>query len=239
MDRFFTNGQIHEIGRGGQGIILANDDYPEYVIKESHVMGRCGMWNIEYKTLKDINTKFSGACPEVDVIKVHDFRVDGDKCFMLLDRIYRPDNTIGPAIQAYFGAADIQLLNKARGLYLGLKQLSKYLTESQIIEIVHCLGLTLSYLHYEIKYDATDVEYVLGHKYGETKNKIYMLDFDLVRPIEQYDKNTIMTLTRSLNSESYFPIPDTPYYDVFEKAYLRQAEELGHLNIAEKVIEDY
>lgn len=236
IQSFLNNGDIYELGRGGQGIILANDKYPQYVVKESNVAGRCGTWNLEYRTLKDINSKFEAICPEVAIIKAYEFFVEGEKCYIMLDRIYRPDNTLGPAIQTYFGSPDVTLLNKSRGLYLGLKQLAQYLSEQEIINIIDCLGKTISYFHYGLKYDGTDLEYILGHTYGEHQNRIYILDFDLVRPIDRYDNNTINTLHWSLDSESYYPKPDSEHYDIFKNAYWSQADHLGYLGPAEKVM---
>ena len=236
---FLNTGDIYELGRGGQGIILANDEFPEYVIKKSNVSGRCGSWNLEYRTLNDINSKYVPLCSQVELINVYEFLIDEDTCYMMLDRIYRPDNMEGPAIQTYFGSEDVKLLNKTRGLYLGLKQLSEYLSNTQIINTIRCLGQTISNFHYGLQYDLTDVEYLLGHKYNEPINRIYMLDFDLVRPIEKYDKFSADTLHWSLDSESYFPKPDTLYYDVFESAYLEEADRLGYLDFAETIIEQY
>ena len=239
IQEFLINGNIYELGRGGQGVILANDRYPQYVVKESNVAGRCGSWNLEYRTLKDINSKFRDVCPEAAIIKVYEFLIDGEKCYIMLDRIYRPDNNGGPAIQAYFGSPDVKLLNKSRGLYLGLKQLGDYLSEEKISNTIECLGRIISTLHYGLKYDGTDLEYILGHKYNEKQSRIYILDFDLVRPIENYDNNTINTLHWSLDSESYYPKPDGLYYDVFAEAYLDQADRLEMLEVARKVIKLY
>lgn len=239
IEQFLTNGTTYEIGRGGQGIILANDTYPNVVVKQSSVSGRCGSWNLEFKTLKDINSKFIPSCPEVDIIKVHEFLVQESICYIMMDRIYRPDNALAPAIQTYFGSPDVYLLNKARGLYVGLTQLRQYLSESEIVKMIACLGVVASFVHFGIQYDLTDVEYILGHRFAETTNKIYLLDFDLVHKVDDYTQRSLYNLSWAMNSESYYPKPDTPYYDVFESAYLEQAEALGMLPAAQQVMAMY
>lgn len=239
MIKTFLQGNLYEIGRGGTGIIYANDRYPNVVIKESDINIICGSWRREHQTIINIHKNYNQICENVDIIKSLDFIRENTKCYTMLERIYRPDNQLNKlAIQVYFGEDDYYSLVRGRGLYLGLKQIREWLTDNEIIETIKCLGKTIGFLHYRLRFDGIDVEYIFGHKFNES-NKVYLIDFDKVSYIEKYDDITIDNLYWSLDSESYFPKPDSLYYEEFKNSYISIAKTYRKESIANKVIERY
>ena len=171
---------------------------------------------------------------------------------MVLERVVKPyyDDSINDkysllSYQAHIGEPDPEsiILRPGRGIYIGINHIARILNMvGDEIQLVTALGRFIAFIHYGIKTDGQDMEYLLGINPKTNRTNIYIVDFDRVTLYDTLDnENVIEMFAWSLGSEPYFPDPDAQpeLYDVFSHEYLQIAKKFGYKNIAEKVLEEY
>ena len=168
-----------------------------------------------------------------------------------MDRIcpiltYQIDELNGKTAHALIGDCNLTTITSvgARGTLVGQSVLSKLI---DLPSTVKALGIFMSWMHYGMKYDGNDLEFVIGKKCNNDRIKIFVIDFGMVEKIESYTNTD--PLESSLNSVPYFPLnfnckenmDDLVKYsfqhliDIFRKRYV---EESGrYKEIAEQIYE--
>ncbi|CAH6420935.1 Hypothetical protein UVM_LOCUS285 [uncultured virus] len=242
-----------ELGRGGFGIVYALAQHPDLAVKVSSrnmATNSCRKWHKEYQLIRDFMQRIQAAIPnfrfpdDAEIVVPVWVRETEDECSMVMPRILPPDDS-GPTVQAQLGAPSVDLVQKARGRFVGLEQIERYWQRAgergDLAKAAFEIGTLMALLHYVGKNDAYDVELFLGHQYGDPKLKFFLADFDLSQPIDRYDDETIERMVWSLDAVPYFPRPeiDRELYDAFADGYARIADLNGLGNVAEAVLAAY
>ncbi len=242
------NKHIIELGRGGAGIVYRHEPNLKSVFKVSKVKTACRQWGKEFgilqlaqetliQTVPDFEKKFETVTINFPLDYVSQEK--NDRCVIELPGIFHPEKE-NFMIHPQFGVDDLDYHQKTRGHFLGIKQLkNKYLPDKLIEKYVFELGKVLSYLHFGAKNDGYDLEILLGTTYEDPTLKLFIVDFDLTENIDEYSKKTIKRMVWALDAVPYFPESDNALFIPFKKGYLEIANDLGLLEIAEKVLNEY
>jgi len=242
-----------EIGRGGFGTVYANEAYPGVAIKYSQSTVSCAAFGSEFEIAQRIQSaveQHGFTDPNVEVVKVlaevRDIRsLHADKtwCALVMHRVLRPRIEFGASnnmsYQAYIGEEGEARSYPGRGNYIGPELIAEVVAPVKLKRIATSLGRLMGFLHYYAKVGATDMEYILGTDATDDTARIFALDFDRVKPIENYRGNTVEDLQWSMSAEPYFPMPEHAIFSSFERAYIDMAASAGAKDVAEKVMEAY
>lgn len=248
------------IGRGGYGEVYTLPDHPELVIKISSMVSSCRQWSNEFakitKTRNLIqNNQIYQSLTCVKMIDVKGFSQENTRCYMIMERVFRPAegdcnaktlNTKSATLQAQFGVEDSNLIHKGRGQFIGLKQIRSYLQacpthhNATVETLCHELGLFIGLLHFVGMNDGYDIEVFLGREYVNPRLKLFVADFDLTEEIKEYNPSTIQRMILCLDSVPYFPSKDNPeLFALFSNAYRSIANLVGVVDVADQVLAEY
>lgn len=247
------------IGRGGAGIVYANDRIdPDVVIKVSKSQTTCASFGTDFKIASEIHRQMREFQYEnrlANVVQViaefPDISIEpGFKhCALVMQRVHRPlllpepESTL--AYQAYLGNDSIVRSVPGRGIYIGVEQIAPTIAPDTVEQLAEAMGSLVGFLHYGAMSDATDMEYLLGYTDSATRAiGVVAIDFDRVgfftpEQIESESAEVVERFYWSLDQEEYFPKPDSPLYDVFRDAYLREGTRFGFESLAQKVLDRY
>lgn len=241
-----------QVGRGGHGIVFLRPTDQNMVFKVSKQKGTCYEWDSEFKMITNIHKAFEKQKIEqlkyAEVIKVKDYAQNTDMCVFCMDYIqHTPD--VNMTIVPNFGKESINVEYNGRGLYLGLKEMRKYISPEEILIYAEQLGKIMGYLHYIAEVDGNDIEVIYGHKASDPdKNKLFVIDFDRVGTIDFakaktdafYRHEVINSMEWVLLAMPYFPVPNVgDLYPKFKTGYLSVAQMISNISIAEEVLSYY
>jgi hypothetical protein len=253
-----VDGSSYVIGKGGAGTVYANDRIdPNVVIKMSRIRESCKQCETDFKIAtriaeqtKKLGFQNSHACVvEVfsEIPEIHGS--DGFKrCALVQQRVFRPSGLPFSedvlSYHAYLGEPDWVKKHNDRGIYLGAKQIAEVIDPLPLVELAKAMGNLIGFLHYGVRCDAGDMEYLLGKTENREDSpiKVIAVDFDRMK---FYSKDQMTSdearrmFSWSIRQESYFPERDEEeLFPAFETAYLHQASRFGYLKVAEAVLED-
>jgi len=252
--QFYKSGT--QIGRGVYGKVMANDSIdPSVVVKYSESVRNCAEFKTEFEIASHIHEKMDElgfSDQHTDVVKVI-AEVTGittlesgkTMCALVMEKISRPNleygRENGMAYHAYFGfEPDENMKFKGRGNYIGLNNIRKIFTDVPTSDLIRSMAHLVAFLHYGANVTATDMEYIIGYSPDDTKPRIYAIDFNLVRKIDDMSINDVGDLEWSLSQEKYFPVSeDEENYNIFKDEYLNVANKYDKLRFAEEVIDAY
>ncbi len=245
----------YEIGRGGSGIVMANDAHPQWVIKTSKQAGPVATATriAEFKTICAIRTGLAAKTLGMQAHAV--FRIahvpylveeEQTTSMFVMERVMRPVNaptTSRLAMQAYMGKEENSGEREGRGDYVGLPVVLQALglTDEQRPLLMGELGRFVGAIHYGLGYDLSDVEYLVGHTHDDPTDRIYAVDFDRCSPVADWSarRKVVDQLSAPIWAEPYFPGKDSPaLFEAFSQGYLSSAANYGHKDVAEDVLED-
>lgn len=234
------NGKASIIGKGGYGIIYTSDSFPTLVLKISHARGRnCRTFVDEYKIIKDIERNSITKCnSRVSVLFSYYGLSSKDQCMFTSDYVRSP---IKYTVNAMLGETNMDKYFTGRGQFWGLNQLKRYLTYEELMLLINELGCNIARLHYLTKIDCYDIEIWFGKVGNQKKFRFFIGDFDLVKFITEYDKETIDNMAWAIDAVSYFPRKDVDIklFNIFVNSYIQTANNYGMIEIAKKVIDKY
>ena len=236
-----------ELGRGGYGTVFALNENPNFVVKISSKKSNCRAWSDEFRKIKNAmfqieNDPYYKKLKHVEILEPTEFLENEDGlCFMIMPRIYRPDNNVGPTLQALFGEKNTDVIYKGRGQFIGLKQIEDIIGERNVNKFVYELGIAMGLIHFVGKNDGYDVEVFLGVEYNSKKCKCYIADFDLTESVKTFDKETLERILWSLEAVQYFPLfSDRKLFDIFIKGYTEVGIESGiNSDILDCIVDEY
>jgi hypothetical protein len=253
-----VDGSGYVIGKGGAGTVYANDQIdPNIVIKMSRIRESCKQYETDFKIGEKIarrtkkhNFQNQHACVVEVFAEIPEIQgSDGFKrCALIQQRVFRPaglefsDDVL--SYHAYLGEPDWVKKHNDRGIYLGAKQIAMAIDPLPLVELAKAMGNLIGFLHYGVRCDAGDMEYLLGRSEDRDDSpiKVIAVDFDRVK---FYKKSQMASdearrmFSWSIRQESYFPEHDEEQlFPAFEAAYLHQASRFGYLKIAQAVLED-
>ena len=250
--KFYSSGEM--IGRGGFGRVYGNQAMdPNVAIKFSRNRESCADFEVEFKLASRIHTiqkQLNFVDENYELISVYadvpDVTLpdspDESHCAFVMQRVHKPTIEFGSdnrmSYQAYLGT-DENFTASGRGNYIGTNELRNLVGQEQLEALGYSAGRFLAFLHYGAKVDAGDMEYIIGHVAGSDKLKVYALDFDRVKKINDYTPATIKELEWSISAESYFPFPGDQLYPLFRKGYFQVSAQMGNAETAKRVIEIY
>jgi len=234
-----------ELGRGGYGIVYEKIDDPAIAIKVSNKTANnsCRIWSNEYSKIKEIvknieNHKSYKKLTMVELLNPINFHDSSSICYMLMPRVYRPDekrsrtnnssiikkNIDKPyyTLHTLFGKDTLRKHFLGRGEFIGLREIEEYLSKETIEQMAYQLGILLGLIHFVAKNDACDIEIYLGRDATSKKLKLFMGDFDKVSDIEDFKDYSIDHLVWCMESVEYFPKKEAnnELYQLFKNGYL-------------------
>lgn len=208
------------LGQGGHGIIYSMKGNLDLCIKESNKqkVDVTRQWRNEFDTIKTMIKKITqnNLCETLstkDYVRICtpvQFIETTAQCYMLIPRIFRPDNIKSNiTIQTCLGTDSDDRIIEGRGQIVGLEQVKEYFSEKDLTEAVRDIGSVIAAIQYIAKNDAYDIELVIGHEHsdelnadGVIKNRFYIIDFDLT---SIYEEPNFKRLADILEFVPYFP----------------------------------
>jgi hypothetical protein len=170
-----------ELGKGGFGTVYINKQDPGLCIKLSRKTSSCRSWSNEYTKIKKFMrsiVKYKGfkSFRMVHVVNPTKFVESPDACYMVLPRIFRPDGTTGPTMQAYLDEPSLKHIYPGRGEFIGLEQIRELIPEPDLERACFELGLLLGLIHFIGRNDAYDLEVYIGRERRKRKSRFYLSD---------------------------------------------------------------
>ena len=231
------------LGVGGYGTVITTEEYPDLALKISHDINTCYLWNNEYNLQKLIYETYNSKGKSVRVVKPLEFAyIEGDRCYILMQRVCPPFGDI--AIHALLGEIDRDDTDKERGRFVGQKFLKKYV---DLERVAVDLGIFLATVHFKLKLNGRDLEYILGQRCGtDKKHWISVIDFGMVT---EYSKEGAIS---SIDAMFYFPLRSTcEFYEctteqtkynailseLFATSYIDEAGQYGMGKEAAEIID--
>ena len=246
IDTFHTKLSRHDntlrmIGKGGAGTVYYDPTQPTVVFKVSNKAEVCREWRKEEKIYDQLN-RYSIDTPYIKLLRLNQFKVfEGNTgCILELSRVVNPlDPAADYTVQVQLGVNSLTYKNRARGLFLGVQELTEkgIIPGADLNEYVKQLAHVIARLQYEIKNDGFDIEVFAGKEDGRII--LYIGDFDLSTMITTYDKQAIDSMAWCLGAVPYFPTKEQSLYSIFKDSYLTTAETLGYRAVAEEVLLAY
>lgn len=247
IDTFYTKLTRHDdtlrmIGRGGAGTVYYDPTQATVVFKVSNKAEVCREWRKEEKIYDQLNLH-SIDTEYIKLLRLNRFKVFGANtgCILELTRVVNPlDPSADYTVQVQLGVNSLTYKNRARGLFLGVKELIEkgIIPNEDLGEYVKQLAHVIARLHYEIKNDGFDIEVFAGKEDGRTI--LYIGDFDLSTMITTYDNAAIDSMAWCFGAVPYFPTRDqSDLYSIFKNSYITTAETMGYREVAEKVLFNY
>lgn len=228
-----------EIGRGAAGAVyIIPETFPDDAFKISSDMGTCRNWQSEYKLTIAIQESMNIYVENVRFAKLKSYKSSDDYCVMQMQRIINPDNE-NYMIHTIFALPSRDLLVEKRGRSLGYAELLKYLSQEKIKSIFKDLGRFMAHMHLVAKLDGNDIELLLGRTNNDPELRIYVVDFDQIKPIINYSDESVRIVADNMGTIEYFPNSDVPDYEEFRDAYLRAGVKFGMKEEAEKIMTRY
>ncbi len=257
VEHFLTSGdgprpRPYEIGRGGSGIVMANDAWPQWAVKTSKHPGaaaaatRIAEFNAICAIRGGLATKTAGlhAHPYFRVAHVPYLVEDTVASAFVIERIVRPKNAPTESrlsMQAYMGTEANTGEREGRGDYVGLPVVLQMLGLESAALLMAELGRFVGAIQYGLGYDLGDVEYLIGHTHDDPRERIYLVDFDRCRLVDDWTDTSAVVeqLSSPLWAEPYFPSPaSADIFDAFSQGYLASAASFGRKDIAEAVLRE-
>lgn len=217
-----------EIGRGGFGVVYAMRRDPELCVKSSKQSVLCEQWGAEFKALRDVHAALAAdgryaALRSVRLVEPVAFERDAQHCYMVMPRVYRPDAAPGPTLQAQLGTDGGSEVHHGRGEFIGLAEIVNYVDLRALPAVARELGMLMGLIHYVGRHDAVDVELFLGVTDDDpTTVRFFVADFDMSKPITEFDGETIERMAWALSAVPYFPVGEAAnpaLADAFRSGY--------------------
>jgi len=251
------------VGKGGRGVIIINEENPNFVTKFAFNVASCNNLDDEFNAqLTAYNGWNSFEWPSkyginAKILKPTNFKsFNGDQCSIMMSRIFPPDSS-GLLWQLYLGGdrdlnMNVSDVNFIRGSYKGQNTLGKELNigNKELTFMAYLSGLLIGTVQYTSRLTGLDTELVLGKENRETEIlTMYLIDYDQswswssgIHPITQIpltERVIIKNLEWALSAEEYYPAPEDPLYSYFKVGYLEAAVMANLEDLANKVLERY
>lgn len=168
--------------------------------------------------------------------------------------MFREENCL---LRIYFGKQEVERLRGPKGLPilqnypLGQTRLSQALSKPEYLRALKMLAAAVAVLHFEVKCDARDIEFVFGgpdpnrHKKGRSEilfkffsqgtetdlspnSQMWLLDFNQVTSITLDETGMEKAVLGFVENDPYYPKPGQNQCDweVFKAEYMRVAGDL-------------
>ncbi len=233
------------LGEGGYGTVITTDDYPSLALKISKEINVCPEWTQEYDVQNMIYENYDSRGRTVRVARPLQFAyIEGKRCYILMQRVCSPENST-VAMHALLGEIDSDQTHEKRGRVVGQQLLGRYI---DLEAVAVDLGVFLGTVHFQLRLDGNDLEYILGKRCGADEvDRINVIDFGMVRDF------TMKGAINSILAMPYFPLLSTcEYYDctaeqadfnarlseLFAESYISEAEQYGKGDQAAEIVDD-
>lgn len=240
-----------QLGKGGFGEVYTHPDYLTYAVKKSNDTNVCAEWKREFAIQKEISQSFLDKYPSLLVkpIAPISFKSEDDICYIVMDRICPPSgdpsdlkNLTNRALHALVGNCSHIKHHVGRGIFIGRAQLKKYI---KVDEAAYDLATFIGFVHYALRRDGNDLEYIIGKDCKDGTIKIFVIDFGMVGDFGV--KNAALSIT----AVEYFPIGDECDFrectedvkneekrlgKIFWKRYISMAKEYGYEKEGKRVM---
>jgi len=261
------NSAAVRVGYGGQGEVWANPrDQPQWVVKRA----KQATSRAEFDTNCALRAGTLEAYQAPALVQVVHSPLLRDRA-MVMERIVHPavaSSLLGAvpgydphvALQAYLGVAEapettgVVRTIAGRGMYLTLDAVAALVVGERsqpALErtkrlLVADLATFIATVQYGLRYDGSDMEYLVGHTIADRQERLYCVDFDRVRAhgrneYETASRDLVDALARALDSEPYYPMAgDHPLATLFATRYVATAThyDAAYRTLAERVLED-
>jgi hypothetical protein len=238
---FMSPNNVKKIGTGVECNVYTNMDNLHLAVKKSlntyaakEADTQKYIRNELYNFYKDKNIlRFIGIPDVYNNVNIDDYS------YIMMDRVVpvRTDSEeweqySGMAIHSYLGHEEMGVKNINNGLSVGRNVIVK--SFKHIEKIDKYMGVFLAFLHYKLGYNGVGLKYIIGKTKGDSRDKIYVIDFGKIKKIECYEKEA-----RDINKDSfnkdYMPLKNK----VFRKAYAHEADVLGKGNDSLKALQNF
>ena len=156
-------------------------------------------------------------------------------------------------IRIYLGKRRPQARARSTVNMFGLRNFQMYVDDMERIGLdtgryATLMARTMALLHWEVKCDANDVEFVLGgarDNAGGRAVDLWMIDFNRVRAITMDAEGVRLATDAFMVNDRYYPRPldesamGQELWSIFETAYLDASDRLRVLNEVEGVTVDW
>ena len=229
--------------------VIRNGEYSYQEIAREYLHNAIPYLDSDIKTIIDI--------PEVYGFKFLPNAAEAKCCSYLMKRLMPLSNTT--AIQLTFNYERDHDTILPSGRYVGIDTLKSFgLTNTDISKINRAIASIFAVLHYGMKTDAYDIEFVLVQPITpEESYGVYAIDFDkfsIYKETYPYCISRKLTETnydhRQINNENhmirllattigYCPAITYPEYSEWKETYIKIAGLYGHSELATKVLMVY
>lgn len=244
-----------QVGQGESGTAYVNDAMDKNIlIKVSRDGNVCGNLRFEFdmgEYIAEVAERTGFMDDNVQPVKMYshllDVKFDGmnmkTRCALIMQRIHRPELKFGSdnqlAYQAHFGrVSESTVVVPYYGNVIGPSAMREIVSERTLEDYAKSLGRFLAFLHYAVKIDGYDVEYILGHTLDNPKLKIFAIDFSNVRKIESYDSDLAKSFAWTLRNYENVPRRGD-LYAAFKRGYSEVAKKYNQESFAMMLLQDY
>ena len=250
-----TQTELHEVGAGGYGEVYTSEEYKEYAVKISRGFGCSSEIRKEFRIQQEVYENFHSEFNNdkilkyLDIVKVDEMgELENGKCAIVMERICPLNNPpvtelSGKTAHALVGDYDTRIkYHGKRGIFIGNQLLGNLISLPGLTE---ALGKFMAFMHFYLKLDANDLEFIIGSRCSSAKVMVFVLDFGMVEPMDEK-----MDVGMSLVGVPYFPIYCESDCEaelmikgnlvkIFWDSYIKQAETYGDYgDKAREILED-
>ena len=256
IENLLHSAELTTIGEGQYGTIYTHPECPEIAVKIFKDTSHAAK---EFEVLEkvaiewDMYTHLWNHEPLVQITHPYVFHKVNDWCCIAMDRVCNVTLPVdapvsrlkcGKSVHAFLGNPNHLSCNKNEGVYIGQRHLRKH--DIDLVKVSKELGKFMGMVHYKLNLDGSEIELLIGKKYGSTE-EVYVFVTDFGRMTE-FDMDRAIC---SLHDTHYFPLEDgymrfscsdeemsfhSKLATAFHKSYLETAKQFNSYDNALKVL---